>query len=89
MTTTVTALEPNTAPLGAPDFLLRVLGTGFTPESVIAANGIAVVTTYVSDGELTHQVVMADATVEGPVEITVRTVRTDVSNPVPFVLTAA
>ena len=45
---TITALVPNQATLGSPNFTLSVQGTGFTPGSVIVWNGADEATTYVS-----------------------------------------
>jgi hypothetical protein len=55
----VTALEPDTVAIGAPSFTLRVLGTGFTADSVIVFAGQDEPTTVVSDTEVTTGVNMA------------------------------
>ena len=84
----ITALVPNQATLGSPNFTLSVQGTGFTPGSVIVWNGADEATTYVSSDELTTDVNMATA--EAPVTIAVE-VRTGalVSNSMPFTFAVA
>jgi len=67
----VTALEPDTAVLGAPDFVLHVRGTGFAPEAVILWNGSPEPTTVVSDTELTTGVNMATAIVAVAIPVSV------------------
>lgn len=54
----VTSLEPATAVIGDPSFDIHVIGTGFTPDSVIVFNGFDEPTTFVSDTELTTGVNM-------------------------------
>ena len=68
----LTALEPASAVLGSSSFTLRVLGTGFTPESVIVWNGVDEVTTYVTATELTTGVNMATAEVAMTLPVAVR-----------------
>jgi hypothetical protein len=51
---TLDSLEPDTAIAGdAADITMSVIGTGFTPDSIIVFNGNAEPTTMVSDTELT------------------------------------
>jgi hypothetical protein len=69
---TVTTLVPATVPLGAPNFTVRVLGTGFTPDPVIVWNGIDVPTTVVSDTEVTTDVDMAVWLAPATVPVAVR-----------------
>lgn len=51
----MTGLDPSSAPAGSPKLVLRVLGTGFTPENAVQFRGPegAGDTTYVSATELT------------------------------------
>ena len=51
----ITALVPNQATLGSPNFTLSVQGTGFTPGSVIVWNGADEATTYVSSDRADHR----------------------------------
>jgi hypothetical protein len=55
----VTALEPDTAELGAPSFTLHVIGTGFDAASVIVFAGHDEPTTLVDDTVVTTGVDMA------------------------------
>ena len=55
----VTALEPDTAALGAPSFTLHVIGTGFDAASVIVFAGHDEPTTLVDDTVVTTGVDMA------------------------------
>jgi hypothetical protein len=50
---TVSGLLPPSAAVGDPSFVLRVLGAGFTEESVIVFGGVDEPTTFFSEGELT------------------------------------
>lgn len=68
----LTALEPASAVLGDPSFTLRVLGTGFTPDSTIVWNGADEPTTYVTATELQTDVNMATAEVAMPIPVEVR-----------------
>lgn len=55
---TVTSLVPSTVVLGSPSFDIHVMGTGFSPDSMIVFNGYDEVTTFVSSTELTTGVNM-------------------------------
>jgi hypothetical protein len=55
---TVTSLVPSTVELGEPSFDIHVMGTNFTPLSVIMFNGVEEPTTFVSPTELTTGVNM-------------------------------
>jgi hypothetical protein len=80
---TLTALEPATVQLGQPSFTMRILGTGFTPTSVLVWNGADDVCAYVSDTELTTTVNMATAEVAITVTVEVRNAEM-LSNSLPF-----
>ena len=54
----VSALLPASAAIGDPSFMLRVIGSGFDPTSVIVFGGEDEPTTFVSDVELTTGVNM-------------------------------
>lgn len=86
---TLDTLNPATAVLGSPSFTLRVLGTNFTPQSVIEWNGSPERTTFVSPTELTTEVDMASAAVAGPIPVAVRLEQYLRTAPANFVLTAA
>ena len=55
---TVTSLNPSTAVLGSPSFIVHVMGTNFTPSSIIVFAGQEEPTTFVSDKEITTGVNM-------------------------------
>jgi hypothetical protein len=84
----ITGLNPSTAVVGSPSFTLHVMGTGFSPLSVIVFNGGEEPTTYVSDTELTTDVDMS--TVGAAVDVPVHVVSGDgvISDPMTFSFTA-
>lgn len=49
----ISSLSPNTVVLGSPSFDIHVMGSGFTPASIIVFNGFDEPTTFVSPTELT------------------------------------
>lgn len=49
----LTSIEPSGAVIGSPSFDIHVMGTGFTPASIIMFNGLPEPTTFVSETELT------------------------------------
>lgn len=55
---TVTSLTPSSTVIGSPSFDLHVLGTGFTPTSVITFNGLDEPTTFISASEVSTGVNM-------------------------------
>ena len=67
----VTSLNPGSATVGDPSFTLHVLGSGFTPGSIIVFNGGEEVTAFVSDTELTTEVDMSTVTVASAVPVAV------------------
>jgi hypothetical protein len=85
----VTALVPDTAVLGSPDFTLTVEGTGFTATSVIVWNGADEPTTVVSATALTTGVHMATAAVPITLPVAVRNGDGPLSNAVLFTFTEA
>jgi hypothetical protein len=76
----LTRTIPSFAPLGAPDFILRVQGTGFLPDAVVQWNGMDVPTTYISPTEVRAQLTTADLTVRGPARVSVLNPDADPSN---------
>lgn len=86
----VTATLPNAAASGGPGFPLRVNGKYFTPKSVARWNGSNLVTTYVSDSQLTAEVPQALIATAGRADISVVTPPPGggTSNSVSFVVTA-
>lgn len=84
----VTALEPNTAVLGAPAFTLHVIGSGFGLDAVILWNGEEEPTTVVSDTELTTGVDMSTAEVAITLPVSVTQAGGAESNALPFTLVA-
>ena len=84
----LTSLVPDTVQLGQPSFTMRILGTGFTPESVLIWNGSEDVCAFVSATELTTTINMATAGAAVAVPIEVRNGAL-VSNTLSFTFTAA
>jgi hypothetical protein len=68
---TVTGLDPDTAAMDDPDLTLRVLGTGFTPDTVILFNNGEEPTVFVSDTEVTTGVKPSTASSPGRVPVSV------------------
>jgi photosystem II stability/assembly factor-like uncharacterized protein len=68
----LTDISPNTKLAGDPDFNLVLNGTGFDVSSVALWNGIELVTSLVSDAQLTALVPSYYISVEGVAEIAVR-----------------
>lgn len=66
-------LLPNSAAAGSPGFVLTVLGTGFTPASVVRWNGQDRLTTYVGQTQLTAVINAADVAQVATAQITVFT----------------
>lgn len=85
----VSSLNPNSAVLGSPSFTLRVLGSGFTPSSVIIFNGGEEPTTFVSPTEITTGVNMGTAGVAVAVPVKVRNANGLESAPVDFTFSEA
>lgn len=82
---TVTELVPATANIGDPSFTIRVLGTGFGPDSKIVFNGHEEPTTFVSPNEVTTGVNMDVWTnPSNPLPVKVRTGYGDDSNEMMF-----
>ena len=85
----LTGLVPDTVPLGAPSFTIRVLGTGFAPDAVILWNGSPEPTTVVSATEVPTGVNMATASLAVTVPVAVQNGDGPVSNELPFTFTGA
>lgn len=66
-------LLPNSAAAGSPGFALTVLGTGFTPASVVRWNGQDRQTTFVGHTQLTAVINTADVAAIGSAQVTVFT----------------
>jgi hypothetical protein len=66
-------LVPNTAAAGSPGFVLTLIGTGFTPASVVRWNGQDRLTTYIGQTQLTAVVNAADVAQIGTAQVTVFT----------------
>jgi len=85
----VNSLNPSSAALGSPSFVLHVMGTGFDPASVIVWNGSNEPTTFVSPTEVTTSVNMSTAEVAMPIPVAVRNPDGVTSAAKTFTLTAA
>lgn len=86
-TPVIEGLDPPEAALGSPSFTLRVLGRGFTADSVLLWNGAPEPTHRVSDTELRTTVNMETAEVATAVAVTVQALGGLVSAPATFTLT--
>ena len=83
----VSALTPNTAVLGSPNFTLHVGGTGFTPGAVIVFAGLEEPTTFVSPTEVTTLINMAVWAGPDTLPVSVRSAAGQDSNSLPFTFT--
>jgi trimeric autotransporter adhesin len=69
----ITSLNPNTARAGASMLTMNVLGSNFTPASVVQWNGSPRTTTYFGPTQLSAQITAADLAVAGSPQVTVVT----------------
>jgi hypothetical protein len=69
----ITSLNPNAAMAGAPMLTMNVLGSNFTPTSVVQWNGSPRTTTYFGPTQLSAQITAADLAVAGNPQVTVVT----------------
>ena len=67
----IATLQPASAPVGGAAFTLTVTGSNFVRPSVVMWNGAALVTTYVSDSQLTAAVPATDIAAVGVGYVTV------------------
>ena len=67
----LTVVSPASTAVASPSFALTVLGTGFTPESVVTWNGSPRATTYVTPTQLSAGINAADAATPGTVSVAV------------------
>jgi hypothetical protein len=67
----ISSLSPSVVMAGSPAIVLRVIGTGFEPLSVVRWDGAALATTFVSSGELHAAVPAQSLTNPGTFQITV------------------
>jgi hypothetical protein len=84
LTPVVSALNPSNVVLGSPVFDLHVMGSNFTPESVIVFNGFDEPTTFVSASELTTGVNMPLWQAPAVVPVMVRSAEEVLSNSMNF-----
>nr|MDQ3934194.1 IPT/TIG domain-containing protein [Actinomycetota bacterium] len=67
----VSELEPNIAPAGAAGFTLTVGGSGFEPGATVQWNGSALLTTFVSDSQVSAPVAASLIATPGTAQVTV------------------
>jgi IPT/TIG domain len=67
----IDSLNPDEIELGTPDLTVRVLGSGFTPQSHIEVEGEVQSSSFVNEGELTFTIKPGDYAEAGVVEVTV------------------
>ena len=85
-----TALVPDTAAIGSPNFALRVQGERFVSGALVIWNGAPEFhTLWVSEGEVQTGVNMATAQVAGPIPVRVRNSDGQETGDLTFTLTAA
>lgn len=80
----ITSLNPPGASSGASTLTLTVTGQGFAPESVVRMNGLGLLTTFVSETQLTAIVSDTILSGQGPLDVTVANPGGAVSNALPF-----
>jgi hypothetical protein len=80
----ITALSPAGAQAGANTLTMSVLGQGFTTESVVRANGLSLLTTFISDTHLDALVSDALLAAPGSLDVTVANPPGVVSNAISF-----
>jgi len=66
---TLTSLEPSGTPVGGAGFTLKLIGTGFSPQSLVYANGTYRTVTYVSSTELKVSLTAADVASTGAFQV--------------------
>jgi len=84
----LSSLTPETAALGAANFTLQILGSGFTATDVVQWDGAPVATTFVSATELSAPIDMTTVTAAGAIPVSVQTVDAQGSNALTFTVTA-
>jgi hypothetical protein len=84
----LTAIEPASAVLGSPSFTMRILGTGFTPESILVWNESDDVCAFISETELNTTVNMQSAVAAVAVSVEVRNGE-EISNSLSFTFLAS
>jgi hypothetical protein len=67
----IDSLNPDEVELGTPDLTVRVLGSGFTPQSHIEVEGEVQSSSFVNEGEMTFTIKPGDYAEAGVVEVTV------------------
>jgi hypothetical protein len=82
----ISALVPDTAEVGAPEFTLSIQGTGFSPISTVLWNGGQAPTVFVSDLTLSIQVDPGTASGPWTIPVVVQT-STAISDPADFSFT--
>jgi hypothetical protein len=71
---TISSITPTSAPFGAPDTPIVVIGTDFTPDAVVEFDGVPLTTTVVSPTEINATIPSSYLGVVGPASVTVTTV---------------
>jgi len=85
----LTSLDPSTAVAGSTaDIVMKAIGTGFTPSSIIVFNGYAEPTTFVSETELTTGVKPSLFVVPAVCPVSIHT-NSLVTEPIDFTFTDA
>jgi hypothetical protein len=86
ITPSLTSLHPASAPIQTGDMNVRILGTGFTEETVMVWNGADDVAAYISDTEMTTVVKTDMATVPSTCTVMMRNGASNISNVLNFEL---
>jgi outer membrane protein assembly factor BamB len=85
----ITGLTPSSVVAGSPQFTLTVMGTNYSPDSVVLLGGTALATTWVDPTQLTATVTSAQVLNAGAMAVTVATSAASdalVSAPVSFLV---
>ena len=67
----LTSIDPNSIEVGSSDFTLTTFGQDFVEDSVVRFDGVDLLTTFVSEAELTAEVPAGEVTHPGSVDVTV------------------
>ncbi len=67
----LTSIDPDSIEVGSGDFTLSAIGQDFVEDSVVRFDGVDLVTTFISETELTAEVPAGEVTEPGSVDVTV------------------
>jgi hypothetical protein len=85
-TPTLISISPTKTPVGSAGFTMTLVGSDFAPGTVAFFGNDALVTTVVSETQLTAEVPASELTAIAQVPITTENVSSKASNPIPFLV---